>query len=166
MLQDTRFHSVFHLSEDHSREYFSPELEFHVLELPKLHLAGIDRRAKLERWARFLRAQSDEELEELAREDPMMMTAKDVLQELSSDPTAQRLARERETSELMHRHLINSSLEQGRVEGLVVAVGLACEMIGIEIDVAKKHRVSTFTCEQLTTLVQRLMTDRRWPEGF
>ena len=137
-------------------------------------LAGIDRRAKLERWARFLRAQSGEELDELAREDAMMMTAKDALQELSSDPTAQQLARERETSVLMHRHLINSSLEQGRVEGraegrvegLVVAVSLACDMIGIEIDAAKKHRLSTLTCEQLTTLVQKLKTERRWPVGF
>jgi len=94
------------------------------------------------------------------------MTAKDARQDLSSDPTARRLARERETSVLMHRHLVNSSLEQGRVEGLVVAVSLACEMIGIEIDTAKKHRLATLTCEQLTTLVQKLKTERQWPEGF
>lgn len=42
MLQGSRFHSVFHLSEDYSRERLSSELGFHVFELPKLHLAGIE----------------------------------------------------------------------------------------------------------------------------
>jgi predicted transposase/invertase (TIGR01784 family) len=121
LLKGSRFHSIFHLSEDESRDLFTEEIEFHVLELPKLHLATADRQAKLERWARFLRAQSGEELEELAREDSTMTTAKNTLEELSSDPVAQRLARERETAVLMHRHLMNSSLEhglkQGRAEG-------------------------------------------------
>jgi predicted transposase/invertase (TIGR01784 family) len=121
LLKGSRFHSIFQLSEVHSQERFSPEIEFHVLELPKLPLADTGRQAKLELWARFLRAQTTEELEELAREDATMTTAKDTLQELSSDPVAQRLARERETAVLMHRHLVNSSLEhgleQGRAEG-------------------------------------------------
>jgi predicted transposase/invertase (TIGR01784 family) len=109
----SRFHSIFHLSEDQTRETFTNEIEFHVLELPKLHLATADRQAKLDRWARFLRAQTAEELAELAHEDPIMTTAKDMLEDLSSDPAAQRLARERETAVLMHRHLMNSSLEHG-----------------------------------------------------
>jgi predicted transposase/invertase (TIGR01784 family) len=185
VLRGSRFHSIFHLSEDDSRENFSTEIEFHVLELPKLPLARPDRQAKLDLWARFLRAQSVEELEELAREDAIMTTAKDALQELSSDPTAQRLARERETAVLMHRHLINSSLEQGReegrtegrvegraegrvegrVEGLMVAVHLASEMLDIEIDTVKEQQLASLTCDQLAALVEHLKTDRRWPDG-
>jgi predicted transposase/invertase (TIGR01784 family) len=166
VLRGSRFHSIFHLFEDHSHENFSPELEFHVLELPNLNLAGTERQARLDLWARFLRAQSTEELEELAREDAIMTTAKDALQELSSDPVAQRLARERETAVLMHRHLINSSREEGRAEGLVMAVRLACEILDIQLDAAREQLLSSFTCEQLTTLSQKLKAERRWPDSF
>ena len=170
VLQGSRFHSIFHLSEDHSRETFTSEIEFHVLELPKLHLAATDRWAKLDRWARFLRAQSAEEIDELAREDAIMTTAKDALQELSLDPVAQRLARERETAVLMHRHLVNSSLEQGRVEGraegLIVAIGSICEVLKIEIAPEQKQRLSSLGQEQLTELLRRLKTEQCWPDGF
>ena len=128
-----------------------------------------DRQAKLERWARFLRAQTTEELEDLAREDAIMTTAKDALHELSSDPTAQRLARERETAVLMHRHLINSSLAHGREEGLLVAahaVRALCDVLGIEIDALREQRLLALDCAALTELVQQLKTERRWPEGF
>ncbi len=121
LLDGALFHSVFHLSEDQTREHFAPEIEFHVLELPKLSLAPQGGQAKLERWARFLTAHSLEDLERLAAEDAIMTTAKDALQELSSDPSAQRLAKDRETAVLMHRHLMAASLEagleQGRAEG-------------------------------------------------
>lgn len=114
VLRSPGFHSVFHLSEDESRELFSRHIEFHVLELPKLHLASQRRQAKLERWARFLRARTEEELEVLAQEDPTMTAAKHALEELSSDPEAQRLARDRETAVLMHRHLLASSRNDGQ----------------------------------------------------
>jgi predicted transposase/invertase (TIGR01784 family) len=168
-LRGSRFHSIFHLSEDHSRETFTSEIEFHVLELPKLRLAGTDRQAKLDRWARFLRAQTAEELENLACEDAIMTTAKDALHELSSDPTAQRLARERETAVLMHRHLINSSLEHGREEGLRVAahaVRALCDVLGVEMDTVREERLLALNCDELAELVQHLKTERRWPEGY
>jgi predicted transposase/invertase (TIGR01784 family) len=173
LLRGSRFHSIFHLSEDQSREHFTPEIEFHVLELPKLDLAETDRQAKLERWARFLRAQSAQELEELACEDAIMTTARDALQELSLDPTAQRLAHERETAVLMHRHLIASSLEQGRAEGRTEgfqvadrAVRALCAVLGIEIDAVKEKQLSSLDCDQMMKLVQVLQSERRWPDGF
>jgi predicted transposase/invertase (TIGR01784 family) len=149
LLKGSRFHSIFHLSEDESRDWFTKEIEFHVLELPKLHLAAPDRQAKLERWARFLRAQTAVEFEGLAREDPIMTTARDTLEDLSSDPTAQRLARERETAVLMHQHLINSSLEhglsQGRAEGEArgeaKAVLAVLEARGINATVQQRQQI-------------------------
>jgi predicted transposase/invertase (TIGR01784 family) len=170
ILPGSRFHSIFHLSEDHSHEKLTPEIEFHILELPKLPLADQDRQAKLERWARFLRAQTTQELEALAQEDAMMTTAKDTLQELSSDPVAQRLARERETAVLMHRHLINSSREEGRAEGraegLREAVRTTCAILSVEIDEAREQLLSSFGCDRLMKLLQLLQTERGWPEGF
>ena len=131
--------------------------------MPKLHLADPGRQAKLERWARFLRAQTAEELEELARGDAMMTTAKDALEELSSDPVAQRLASERETATLMHRHLINASREDAR-QVIVEAVRALCEILEIDIDAARARRMASLDCDRLSMLVQRLKTERRWPE--
>ena len=70
-----RFHSVFRLLDVHASAPMCDHLEIHVLELPKLNLANNERRAKLERWARFLRAETPEEFEELAAEDPIMSRA-------------------------------------------------------------------------------------------
>jgi predicted transposase/invertase (TIGR01784 family) len=160
------FHSVFHLSEDHSREVFAEEIEFHVLELPKLRLAGGGPGARLERWARFLRAASDEEVETLSREDATMNTAKNVLEALSADPDAQRLAREREMAELMHGHMMASSFEEGEAKGLVVAVRSLCNVLGIDIDEQRSARLKVLDADELTALVEEITRERRWPEGL
>jgi predicted transposase/invertase (TIGR01784 family) len=99
-LKNERFHSVFHLSEDETREVFSTLIEMHVLELPKLTLAPLERQARIERWARFFRADTPAELERLAAEDPIMSTAVHTLETISSDPEMQRQAREREDAQL------------------------------------------------------------------
>ncbi len=163
LLRGDRFHSVFHLAEDETQEVFSPEIEFHVLELPKLSLAEAGGQARLQRWACFLRARTAEELEELAERDAVMSAAKDALNELSSDPTAQRLAREREAAVLMHRHLLSSSWEQGRAEGLLLAVRSICDLLGIELDEHKEAQLSGLDRERLERLVEELRTRRRWP---
>jgi predicted transposase/invertase (TIGR01784 family) len=176
LLRNARFHSVFHLSEDHTREVFSPEIEFHVLELDRLHLATADRQARLDRWARFLRAETVDELEELAAEDDIMNMAKNALETLSSDPEAQRLASERETATLMHHALIKRSFLNGRVEGhaqgldegrneaFLVSIRSMCEAFGIELDAERANQLSRLNPEQLEKLVQTLAQERRWPE--
>lgn len=174
LLKVPGFHSVFHLAEDHTREIFSRVLEFHVLELENLGLAPADRQARLERWARFLRARSPEELELLASEDAIMNTARNALERLSLDPEAQRLAEERETALLMHQHLMASAREageargevKGEAKGLRRAVLLVCQFLGIELDAAKERRLAELDLEQLTVLVQKLETERCWPENF
>jgi hypothetical protein len=50
-----------------SHEPFSDALELHVVELPKLAGCEISSELDLVSWARFFAAESDEELEELAR---------------------------------------------------------------------------------------------------
>lgn len=149
-----------------------------LLELPKLHLATADRQAKLERWARFLGAKSIDELEEVAREDDTMMTAKNALQDLSMAPDARRIASDRETAVLMHRHLMASSFEaglvegeskgrnEGEIEGLHVAIQALCRVFGIEPDLDRAARLTTLSAEQLRQLIGAIETERRWPEQF
>jgi hypothetical protein len=91
-----------------------------------------------------------------------MTTAKDTLEDLSSDPVTQRLARERETAVLMHRHLINSSLEHGLSQGLEQgrAEGRAQEKAqsilevfeARDIPVSAEHRERILACTDLATL--------------
>jgi predicted transposase/invertase (TIGR01784 family) len=174
LLKIPGFHSVFHLAEDHTQEIFSEGIELHVLELPHLGLASTNRRAKLERWARFLAAQTPEELEALASEDPMMNTARSALETLSSDPEAQRLAEERETSLLMHEHYVASAFEAGEAkgeakglkEGRQEAVRSMCELLGVEIDEARERQLATLELDQLSLLVQKLKDQQRWPEDW
>ncbi|HEY5962224.1 MAG TPA: Rpn family recombination-promoting nuclease/putative transposase [Polyangiaceae bacterium] len=171
-LEGARFHSVFRLSDERDREVFCPNIEFHVLELPKLHLAPSGKQAKLEQWARFLRARSVVELEELAREDAVMNVAKDALCTLSSDAEARRLARERERTTVAHRHTMGACRAEGKAEGeaqgraaaLRVALGTLCRVLGIELDEARSIQVSNYDTDQLAALMNHIELERRWPD--
>lgn len=182
-LKALRFHSTFVAADLESREVLSPVFELHVLELSKLQLATADRQAKLERWARFLRATTVEELQQLAHEDPIMNTAKKVLEDLSLDPEARRIARDRETAVLMHRHLMAASREEGRAEGraegiaegeakglvegevrgLVSAIRSLCSVLGIALDDDKERQLARLNRDRLLEVVRTLETERRWP---
>lgn len=92
--RSVRFHSVFKLTEDHSKDLFGPELEFHVLNLsrvPPCCSEGSD--ARIVRWAKFLNARSISELEILAQKDAIMAEAKAALVKLSLNPGPQQRAR-------------------------------------------------------------------------
>jgi hypothetical protein len=151
-------------------DYTSLRPTISILELPHLRLASADRRAKLERWARFLAAQTPDEFEALANEDPTMNTARNALERLSSDPEAQRLAEERETAQLVHQHYMASASEAGEARGKLgerrETVRVACELLGIEIDEARESLLSSLDLDRLSLLVQKLKTERRWPEGL
>jgi hypothetical protein len=67
LTKSEQFHSVFHLSEDTTRERFSDDIELHTLELKKLHLLSKTSNPRLYYWSRFLVAQSEEEFEQLAK---------------------------------------------------------------------------------------------------
>ena len=72
--------------------------------------------AEVHRWARFLVARSDEELERLAEESTVMGQAEEALKRLSQDWLAQKAAEDRERSEAMHRRLLSrlDAAERGR----------------------------------------------------
>jgi len=160
------FHSVFHVAEDHTHEVFSRVLELHVLELSNLDLAPPDRRAKLERWARFLTARTPEELEALAKEDPMMDTARNALERLSSDPDAQRLADERETAILVHQHYMASAFEAGKADERRETVRTLCRVFGIVVDEERAQRLAALEASQLSLLIQKLELERQWPRDW
>lgn len=114
-------HAMFDLRHQGSGIRYCDHLEIHLLQLAKLEKAGQDRQddpweAEVNRWARFLVAQSDEELERLAEESAVMGQAEEALKRLSQDWLAQKAAEDRERSEAMHRRLLSrlDTAERGR----------------------------------------------------
>jgi predicted transposase/invertase (TIGR01784 family) len=120
-----RFHSVFPVLERHGHEPLTDHFELHFVELPKLTaLRGVAEGSdepSLAAWCRFLSATEDNELELLARQDPMLKEAKHALEKLSADPEARLLAEHREMSLLLHKageaKIRREGREEGRVEG-------------------------------------------------
>ena len=101
-------------------------------------------------WCRFLSATTDEELEELAMTDPNIERAKQALDDLSADPKARELARDREVWHFFHDQELYlerkagraEGIAEGRAEGLVTAVRTACELLGVELTAAREAHLA------------------------
>lgn len=89
-----------------------------MLELPKLRgaLGGMDEPA-LAAWCRFLAAETDEELEALAMQYPILKDAKDALDKLSADPDARERAERREIELKLYEYGATTIRAEGRLEG-------------------------------------------------
>jgi predicted transposase/invertase (TIGR01784 family) len=176
LLPTRRFHSTFRVSEVHDHYDLSDALELHFVELPKLEAGpGI---APLQRWMRFLLVHDEKELEELAMSDPDIQRAREALTALSRDPEAQELARQREMAQINLKLIRQFEREEGeatgraegetkgRAESLRLAVETACDLLGIEIDVARRESLDGLDVDGLTALLNDLRRDRRWPSGI
>jgi predicted transposase/invertase (TIGR01784 family) len=117
-LKGERFHSLFRVQEVHEHQNLTEHLELHLVELPKL-AEGIGKKEEPElvRWATFLSATTDDELQELAMTDPVLQQAKDALDRLSADPQARMLAEQREMALISYYLDLNTAREQGIAEG-------------------------------------------------
>lgn len=164
-----RLHAIFELRERHTHRLLSDQLQFHVLQLSKLSSSragiGYDD-PRVERWARFLMAQDDAELDELASEDPIMALAKQTLDQLSQDPETHRLAREREDSLKLYRMHLAASRVEGKVEG---EANVLLKLLGLRFGVlpeATRARVERATLAQLDAWVERVLTAATLDEVF
>jgi predicted transposase/invertase (TIGR01784 family) len=117
-LSGPRFHSVFQARERTTHELLTDHLELHVLELPKLQdaLVGTDEPA-LAAWCRFLSAETDEQLEALAMQHPILKEAKDALEKLSADPEARERAARREIELKLYEYGVAKIRAEERAEG-------------------------------------------------
>lgn len=161
---------------------FSDHLAFHLLQLPhrsKLsssQATGYD--AQVERWARFFTARSATEFEQLAAETEIMSLAKHTLEQLSQDPEARRLVREREDAIKLYedelavtraqaeaqgrRKGLRKGLRQGRAETLLKLLGLRFG----RLSAATTSRVARATIEQLDAWTERVLTAKTLDEVF
>jgi predicted transposase/invertase (TIGR01784 family) len=111
-----RYHEVFRLLGEQTGAHFSPLLEIHTIELPKLPAqTGGD---PLARWGRFFASTDRDELRRLAEEDPMIQKAEKKLVELSADERLRQELLERKRREVAHRLMLGGAYQAGREEGL------------------------------------------------
>lgn len=117
-LAGQQFHSLFQVRERSTGELLTDHLELHILELPKLRdaLAGRDE-PKLAACCRFLSAETDEQLEVLAMQYPILKEAKDALEQLSADPETRERAARREIELKLYEYGAALLREEGRAEG-------------------------------------------------
>lgn len=110
------FHEIFSIRGEHTGERFSPLLELHVIELPRLPPeTTLD---PLVRWGRFLVSRDPAELDRLTREDPMIGKAQEKLFELSADEKLRQRILEERRREVAHRIIKGAELAEARSEGL------------------------------------------------
>ena len=132
-LPGKRFHSIFRVLEVHDQELYGDQLELHMVELPKVPgLAGAAKEAEdpegqLAAWGTFLRARSEEALQELAMMNPVFEKAKKALEALSGRPDVQEIARQRELALLTYKLELGEARAAGKAEGKAEALVLVLE---------------------------------------
>ncbi len=165
--QTEDFHTVFHVADDNRGRRLSDLLELHTLELPRLYLPGTEASLMLRRWARFFAAHTEQEFDELAREDDVMSTANELLKELSADEEAEEAARVRELSLFTWAHEKWCEREEGRAEGeakgKLDAVRTLAAALGVPIDDERATRLASLSTEELDTVLTHLAQHRAWP---
>lgn len=169
----SRLHSVFEMTERHTRTPYGDELSIHVLQLGALPLPGATGYdAVVERWARFFtRYHDDAELDRLAAEDPMMALAKQTLDQISQDPETRRLAREREDAIKLYEIELAANQAEGRAEGKAegraegraegkaeLLLRLIGKRFGAPSD-AVRARVQAASAERLDVWAERMLSE-------
>lgn len=113
-LEDPEFHSIFQVIKQGRPRLFSDNLELHLLELPKLRELLADDEPALAGWCRFLAADTDQQRETLAMQNPILKEAKHALDDLSADEHVREIAIRRE----LDLRLVEQDREVARQEGL------------------------------------------------
>ncbi len=117
-----QFHEVFHIRGEQTGTIFSPLLEIHTIELPKLTQALAKTTAPSDRafvrWCRYLASKDSQELQQLIEEDPMLEKAEEKLSTVSTDPQLREIALERERREIAHRLTLTSAWDEGHEQGV------------------------------------------------
>jgi predicted transposase/invertase (TIGR01784 family) len=159
-----RLHTVYGLRAEHTNERFSDQLAIHVLQLSALPAASTMEYAtnpRVELWARFLAAHTDADYDQLASEDPIMAIAKQALDELSQDPVAHRMSRERADAVKLYQMDLVAWGAKARAEALAEGrAGLLLKQLtrrfGPLTD-ATRARVQSASIEQLETWAERIL---------
>lgn len=113
---EPEFYSCFHLWEDTRHFLYTDQMEFHVIELPKLPEELKEDCSNILLWAKFINAERKEEFEMLAKRDPYIASAYQQLQIISQDKEKREEYEARERAIRDHNQMMKESREEGREE--------------------------------------------------
>lgn len=162
-----RLHSIFELRERHTHTLFGDQLAIHLLQLQSASPSdprGYD--ATVGRWARFLIAQDEAELTQLASEDPIMAIAQQNLNQLSQDPATRRLARERADAVKLYKLDLVASEAKGRLEGKAEFLLKQLRLRFGSLPQATRARIEAARPEELDAWAERVLVAKTLDEMF
>ena len=113
---ESEFYSRFHLWEDTRHFLYTDQIEFHVIELPKLPEELKEDCSNILLWAKFINAERKEEFEMLAKRDPYIASAYQQLQIISQDKEKREEYEARERAIRDHNQMMKESREEGCAE--------------------------------------------------
>jgi chromosome segregation ATPase len=110
--EESDYHNVYHLANKKSHKAFSKLLEIHTIELEKLTVGGDG--TLLGNWIRFLTSKTEKEFKMVAKTDPMIKKAVELLEQLSQDEELRAEAQQRAKALSDY----NTLMEEARDEGV------------------------------------------------
>ncbi|OUS74864.1 hypothetical protein B1748_19985 [Paenibacillus sp. MY03] len=153
ILPNDRYHSVFHLREDHSGITLVDDIEIHIMELSKLNAQNIPSEGGLLNWLLFLKSEDTTNWEVLRVNEPALGKAMTALEYLSQDAEARRMYEMRQKA----LHDEASMLEGARAEGesfgnLKGKLEVAENMLSKGMDLSIVAELTGLSTEQLEQL--------------
>lgn len=111
------FHSINEVKERRTNRVRTPHLQMHFLQLPKRDDPIDGARGRVADWAQFLATRRPSDYTELARRDPGLEQAVNMLRELSKDPEERARAQAREDALFMFEVELRLAREEGEARG-------------------------------------------------
>ena len=109
-------------------------------------------------WGKFLAAASDQDLEALAMQHPVIKQAKAALEHLSADPDARLRAEQREMALISYELDLGKAHTEGRTEGKAeLVLELLIDKFG-ELPAAERERLATATQDDLSRWAKRAVS--------
>jgi predicted transposase/invertase (TIGR01784 family) len=153
LIDDIPYHHSFRLYDKHTGVEFTDTIEIDTLELPKLPQENDS--SKLWPWLKLMKTREENEMEELAKENPMIGKTIGVLKQLSEDETERLIAEAREKARrdavARLRLATEKGIAIGKEEGVDLTLDVADDLKnGIHVvQIAKAHDIDIKTVERI-----------------
>ena len=121
-IKDDKFHNVYHLTEDETKEQLTDVMEINFIELKKFRDSIKDKDNKLHKWLSFIINPGGKDVENIIMVDEDLKKAREILSSISADEETRQLAEMRDKAIMDRISQIEGAKEEaakvGREEGL------------------------------------------------
>jgi predicted transposase/invertase (TIGR01784 family) len=157
-LPNNRYHSVFHLREEHTGIPLLDDIEVHVIELTKLDQQAVPLdRGGLVNWLLFLKGTDKSNWEVLTLNEPMLKKAMTTLEFLSQDAAARMAYDARMKALSDEKSRIESALLEGEARGKAVGIAegkaeTASKLFALGVDMQTIVEATGLSVEEIRAL--------------